>query len=87
MALFVPDTTPCTESKSIDTRRKGTIEANSFSILGLLLKKLDQILCPNPNARRTTSVRRRDSLRDTNIALLALLELPAPSSFATLVLT
>jgi len=85
-ACFEPEKTPCTESRVIEIARKGAIDANSFAIVGLLLKSPAQMLWPNARARTTRRARRTESLRVTAIAFLALSGLPSPNSFDTLVL-
>ena len=88
MKLFStePDMAPCTESSVIEIASNGTMEEKLSVIVTLLLKKLAQVLWPKASAKTTSRGTRTASLRVTNMAVLALSRLPAPSSFETLVL-
>ena len=63
------------------------MEVNERIISELSLKKPAHMLWPNPKAKTTTRARSPESLRETNIALLASAGRLAPNSFDTLVLS
>ena len=65
---------------------KGVMEANKCIKSVLSLKKPAHASCPKPRARRIIAVNKTDSFNVTPIACFATLDLPAPSSFDTLVL-
>lgn len=74
------------ESTVIEMARSGVMDPKLATIAAVSLKRPAQTLWPKHRAITNTIPRRIDSFIATYIALLALLGLPAPSSFETLVL-
>lgn len=70
----------------MDIASNGVMEAKALIMVVLSLKRPDHKWWPNPRATTMINVSITDSFKVTNMAFLAPLTLPAPSSFDTLVL-